>query len=168
VLLVITVLIVLVAISLRVGASHIPCPPPENVPVFSQYRQLGKPGKTIPGQVTVELSKPIFREGECVQVRVANGLDRPVSAYAWETGCTIVKLERRSLDGWKEAAGCATWSMDSHYFEREIGPGEVVDVALDPYDHHLRTYGVTLPAFGVGIYRAVFNKVTSPPFVVTP
>jgi hypothetical protein len=122
----------------------------------------------VPGKVTVEPVKSIFRQGECVQVRVANGYDQPDFAYAWETGCTIVKIERRSLDGWREAAGCATWSRDSSYFEREIGPGEVVDVALDPYDIHLHTYGVKSPAFGVGIYRAVFNNVTSPPFVVTP
>ena len=203
-LLAITVLIFLVVTSWGQGTRHTPCPPPEGTSVSREPTpqaqaqdnkvqlirffpgssagtvvppsspRLIHRGKTVPGQVTVELTKPSFRRGECVQVRVANGLDQPVYNY-YQAACSIAILERRDIFGWREAISCYVREP----WKAKIVPGEVVEVALDPYSARLLTshqlkYGP--PAFGMGIYRIAFSyttlsertTVTSPAFVVTP
>jgi hypothetical protein len=129
----------------------------------------------VPGRVTVEPAKPIFHRGECVQVRVANGLTYPVYAEARRSACTSILLERRLLIGWRGVTGCVDGMGSAPVLE--FVPGYVYEVGIDPYSPRL-TYGITPPAFGVGIYRAVFsyfnstagiaNIITSPAFAVTP
>jgi hypothetical protein len=155
------VLIVLIVVTPWGTYTYIPCSLPESTNFERRPPDRSHP-ETMPGQVTVKLSKPSFHQGECVQVTVANGLDHPATTYmgvSINNSC-IVKLERLGLFGWSQVSFCVPIREPRGV---EIAPGEVVEVGLDPY-----TSFYTKPAFGVGIYRAVFNSVTSPAFVVLP
>jgi hypothetical protein len=139
-------------------------------------RRIGHPGTTVPGQVTVELAKTSFREGERVQAIVANGLDQPVYTENQKSDCTIVKLERLKDGLWEWISGCA-------FMERlpsvvEIGPGEVVEVTINPHRQQPGPIGAPLRlAFGEGTYRVALlywpainrekeTTVTSPEFAI--
>ena len=120
--------------------------------------KLGRPGKTVPGKVTVELVKQSFRVGEIVRPMVANGLGQSVYIQDQQSNCSIWTLEHLQLGTWEKITGCEVRRVP---LVMEIGPGKVAETAINPYSD-LFLQGRNPPAFGEGRYRISFSYLLTP------
>jgi hypothetical protein len=181
----IIVLFPIVVAACEFGTKGVIYPPPKDTSVWivpsisgtsapMSPKSSGRPGKAVPGRATIELAKSSFHEGEIVRVTVANGLDQSLYTNNQKSACTIVTLERLHAGTWERIGGCGMEMLPSVV---EIGPGDVVEVAINP---HSNLWGIDTSkglAFGIGTYRVSFSywlagkdKVTtvaSPEFAVT-
>jgi hypothetical protein len=131
------------------------------------------PGTPPPSDVSIAPDRRSYGVGDPITALVVNGSSAAIVGYDGESYCTIVRLERRSGDGWTAVAGCPLARMP---LPTKIAPGETLAVKLPPDD--------TTPArWEPGTYRLAFaylkadaaptatagtgrTTVVSPPFEV--
>jgi hypothetical protein len=118
---------------------------------------IGTPGSTRPGEVAVTPAKAAFPVGDPVATTVGNGLDRAIYTEDQKTACSIVLLERWTDGSWEPVLGCGYEKATAVV---RIGPGEVVEVEIDPLSTHFE--GTASPAFHEGTYRFLFAWRTDP------
>jgi len=118
---------------------------------------LGTPAPTTPGGVTVTPAKAAFSVGDPVAATVGNGLDGAIYTEDQKTACSIVLLERWAVGAWEPLVGCGYEKAPAIV---RIGPGEVVEVEIDPRSTHFENGRA--PAFGEGTYRFRFAWRTEP------
>jgi hypothetical protein len=119
-----------------------------------------------PGVVTVELANGEIGLGATIRASVGNGLDHSVFTEDQKSNCTVVVLELKGPVGWEPITGCGIERAPSVI---RIGPGEVMDVEIDPNSGHFQTTDSFEPAFGEGTYRLRFSYRMAPgPEAETP
>ncbi|MGH2452903.1 MAG: hypothetical protein ACRDF5_03955 [bacterium] len=105
--------------------------------------------------MSVLLGPSSFREGEKIQVTIANGLKQSIYTEDSKTDCSIIILQRWHGNTWQPVLGCV---LGRAPIVVVIGSGRARLVTINPFSVHLRagTTEGSKPALRVGPYRIKF------------
>lgn len=130
------------------------------------FLELSQVDATSPVQVTTD--QAVYRPGQPVVVKIANGLATPIYALSGQTYCTIVTVQRYVDSEWKPEGACQSYAPPGWV---EIAAGGTTRVEVMSHVHADQS----LPAgrcrakltFRVGSTSGQSSAVFSPEFLIS-
>ena len=164
------------AVGLAVAVGCVPATGGQEIPVHSAQVEptqtqvdsavtpagpdLGDPGKTERGRVTVRVGAPAYIAGGVITVTIANGLSQTIYSQDMKTDCSITILERSDGTRWEPILACL---MERAPIAVAIGPGRVRTVAINPRSFNFANpRGAGMVALRPGPYRITYTYRLKP------
>ncbi len=150
------------------GSTKIPIDPAQVVAAPTQLNpavttaspDLGDPGRTERGRVTVRVGAQAYNAGDVIVGTIANGLSQIIYSQDMKTDCSIVLLERWDGTRWEPIRACL---MERAPIVVAIGPGRIRSVAINPRSFNFADpSGAGRGGARVGRYRITYTFRLAP------